>query len=77
MHWEDIEHLKPHKAAQSTDIPVNVLKENADIFSAYICDFISMKHANITPVFKKGFRGSNKTIALLVFYKLFKKYWKK
>ena len=49
MHREDIEHTKSHKAAQSTDIPVNVLKENADIFSAYICDFINMKHANLTP----------------------------
>ena len=36
-----------------------------------------LKHANITPVFKKGFRGSNKTIALLVFYKLFQKSCKK
>ena len=49
MHREDIEHTKSHKAAQSADIPVNVLKENADIFSAYICDFINMKHANLTP----------------------------
>ena len=54
---------------QSTDIPIRVLKENADIFADYICGFFNefikkstfpsiLKNANITPVFKKEYRGS-------------------
>ena len=54
---------------QSTDIPIRVLKENAYIFADYICGFFNesikkstfptiFKNANITPVFKKGFRCS-------------------
>lgn len=55
----EIKQLNPRKATQSTDIPVGVLKENPDIFSSYICDFVNetvksgkfsliLKHANIT-----------------------------
>ena len=33
--------LKARKATQITDIHVKILKENADIFSVYICDFLS------------------------------------
>ena len=33
--------LKARKATQITDIPAKILKENADIFSAYICDFLN------------------------------------
>ena len=50
-------------------IPTSQLKQNSDIFGNYICDFFNecvdkgvfpsiLKNANITPVFKKGFRGS-------------------
>ena len=53
---------------QSTNIPIRVLKENADIFADYICGIFNepikkspfpsvLKNANITPVFKKGYRG--------------------
>ena len=45
------------------------MKENAEIFASYLCDFFNqsiensefpsiLKNANITPVFKKGYRGS-------------------
>ena len=58
-------HLNPQKAVQKTEIPAKVLKERADIFSAYTCEFVNetvrsgkfpsiLKHGNITPVFKKG-----------------------
>ena len=54
---------------QITDIPIRVLTENADIFANYICGFFNesikkstypsiLKDANITSVFKKGYRGS-------------------
>ena len=67
--YKKIRKLIPRKSAQSTDIPIRVLKENADIFADYICGFFNesikkstfpsiLKNANITPVFKKGYRGS-------------------
>ena len=67
--YKEIRKLSPRKSAQSTDIPIRVLKENADIFADYICGFFNesikkstfpsiLKNANITPVFKKGYRGS-------------------
>ena len=66
---EEIKKLSTRKDTQSTDIPVKILKENADIFGSYICDFFNdcverggfpsiLKLANITPVFKEGFKGS-------------------
>ena len=64
---KEIKKLSTRKATQSTDIPVKILKENADIFGSYICDFFNdcvergdfpsiLKLAKITPVFKKGFK---------------------
>ena len=73
---------------QSTDIPIRVLKENADIFATYICGFFNesikksafpsiLKNANITPVFKKGYRCSKENyrpvIILPVISKVFEK----
>ena len=66
---KEIKRLKTRKATQVTDIPVKILKENADLFSAYICDFLNetirsgkfpgiLKNGDITAVFKKGFKGS-------------------
>ena len=65
----DINKLGNRKAIQNTDIPVKILKQNADIFGSYICHFFHicvdkgtfpsvLKHADITPVFKKGYRVS-------------------
>ena len=62
---KEINKLGNRKAIQNTDIT----KQNADIFGNYICHFFNvcvdkgtfpsiLKHANITPVFKKGYRGS-------------------
>ena len=67
--FNEINNLNARKAAQNTDIPVKILKENIDIFSAYICEFFNatirsskfpstLKNADITAVFKKGFKGS-------------------
>ena len=66
---KEINKLGNRKAIQKTDIPVKILKQNADIFGSYICHFFNvcvdkgtfpsvLKHADITPVFKKGYRGS-------------------
>ena len=62
---KEINKLGNRKAIQNTD----VTKQNADIFGNDICHFFNvcvdkgtfpsiLKHANITPVFKKGYRGS-------------------
>ena len=64
-----IKKLNSTNARQNTDIPVKILKQNTDTFGNYICDFFNdfvvrgvfppiLKNANITPVFKKGFRSS-------------------
>ena len=65
---KEIKILNPRKSTQSTDIPIKLLKKNADIF-ANLCGFFNqsienfgfpsiLKNENITPVFKKGYRGS-------------------
>ena len=62
-----IKRLKARKAIQITDIPVKILKENVDTFSAYICDFLNetirsgrfpliLKNDDITAVFKTVLR---------------------
>ena len=38
---KEIKKLSTRKSAQSTDIPVKTLKENADIFGRYTCDFFN------------------------------------
>ena len=83
-----INKLGNRKVIQSTDIPVKILKQNADIFGNWICYFFNVcvdkgtfssvrKHANITPVFKKGYRVSKETCRLvsilLVISKIFVK----
>ena len=63
-----IKKLNPRRAAQSNDVPVKILKDNVDIFADYICGFFNeslncckfpsiLKCANVSPVFKKGYRG--------------------
>ena len=67
---------------------MKLLKENADIFTSYLCDFFIqsienfefpsiLKNANITPVFKKGYKGSKENyhpvIILPVISKIFEK----
>ena len=36
---KEVKKLSTQKASRSTDIPVKILKENADIFGSYICYF--------------------------------------
>ena len=65
---KEIKKLNSNKAVQDTDIPVKILKENAEFFAEYIYlqfneaiespkfpDFF--KFANITPAFKQGSRN--------------------
>ena len=65
---KEIRKLVPRKATQNTNIPVRILKQNSDIFGNYIGDFFNecvdkgvfpsiLKNANITPIYKKDFRG--------------------
>ena len=67
--YKEIRKSNPRKSALSTDTPIKGIKENTDIFTDYICRFFNesfkkstfpsiLKNANITPVFKKGCRGS-------------------
>ena len=70
---KEIRKLDPRKATQNTDIPARILKQNPDIFGNYICDFFNecvdkgvfpsiLKNANITPVFKKGFKRTKRQL---------------
>ena len=38
---KELRRLNPREAARNTDIPIKILKENADIFSSYIFDFFN------------------------------------
>ena len=71
MFLEKLRNLAYEKLSQSTDTDIvfKILKENADHFGSYICDFFNdcvkqenflsfLKLANITQVFKEGFKGS-------------------
>ena len=66
---KEIIKLGNRKTIQSTGIPEKILKQNAAIIGSYICHFFNLcvdkgtfpsvlKHANITSVSKKGYRGS-------------------
>ena len=83
---KEINKLGNRKAIQNTDIPV--IKQNVNIFGSYICHFFNvcvdkgtfpsvLKHANITPAFKKGYKGSKenyRTVSILpVISKIFEK----
>ena len=49
--YNEIRKLSPRKSAQNTDIPIRVLKENAKIFTDYICGCFneSLKNINFHP----------------------------
>ena len=66
---KEIRKLDPSKSSHDNDIPTKIIKENADIFSEFICMSVNhsidnnifpstLKLANITPVFKKGSANS-------------------
>ena len=65
---KEIIKLSLYKSVQDTDIPVKILKENADYFAEHICLQFNeticsskfptfFKFANVTPVFKQGSRN--------------------
>ena len=82
--------VSPRKFAWSIDIPIRVLKENADIFADYdyVCGFFNeaikksefqsiLKNANITPVFKKGYRDSKEDYRLVsILLVISQNFWK-
>ena len=81
----EIYSLKESKATPEDSLPRKVIKENCDIFSARIViDFKTSidlgtfpnnsKHADISPVFKKGEYFINLTTDQLAFYQLFRKF---
>ena len=66
---KEINKVGNRKAIQNTYIPVKILKQNAEIFGSYICHFFNvcvdkgtflsvLKYADITRVFKTGYRSS-------------------
>ena len=68
--FREILNLDVSKACQDTDIPSEIIKENADIFASFLhssfntsvtnSEFPSvLKQANVTPDFKKGERYSS------------------
>ena len=80
---KDIKKLNFPKAAQSSDVPVKIFKDKADVFADYICRFFNesfnmlqtptiLKCANGTPLFEKGFRSSKKNYS-----KIFEKFMQK
>ena len=86
---KEIKKLNPRKTTQSTDIPIKLLKENSDIFASYLCGLFNqsiknfefpsiLKNTNITPVFKKGCRGSKENyrpVSILPVKKFSKNYF--
>ena len=86
--FKEIRNLDSCKANQAADISIKILKENADIFAEYICDFFNestrkgkfppiLKNANVKPVFLKKVLGDpKKIINLLAFFQSFQTYTK-
>ena len=76
---KEILKLDVNKASQSSDIPIKVLKQNSDVFSNFLCNsfnnFIKLstfpeilKHADITPLYKKGkkdIKGNYRPVSIL------------
>ena len=76
---KEILKLDVNKASQSSDIPIKVLKENSDIFSNFLCNNFNssiklstfpeiLKHADITPLYKKGkkdIKGNYRPVSIL------------
>ena len=61
---KEIDLLDKSKTCQETDIPIRIIKENSNIFSFYLCNYINhsitkshfpqeLKIADIKPIFKK------------------------
>ena len=85
---KEIKKFSTRNATQANNFPIKILKQSADIVTANTCNFFSycvneskfrsiFKQANVTPPFKKGYRGSKENYCtvniLLVIAKIFGK----
>lgn len=83
-----IKNLDSSKAIQLNDIPINIIKQNSDIFAEFICDGYNkalensnfpdiLKLASVTPSYKIGLKtlkGNYRPISILpVFSKIFER----
>ena len=66
--------LNTNKASHSPDIPTKILKQNVELFSPFILDYVNksissstfpstLKLADIIPVYKKDYRYEKKLSA--------------
>ena len=85
--YKEIRKSNPRKSALSNDTAIRLLKENTVTFTDYICRFFNeslkkstfpsiLKNANITPVFKKWYRGSIELSPCKNFTSDFQNVWK-
>ena len=88
----EIRLLKLTKSSQYADIPTNIIKENSDIFSNFICESINssikspifpscFKHADVTSLhkkFNKSLKENYRPVSILpIFSKIFEIYMSK
>ena len=83
---KEIQNLKINKASQSSDIPTQIIRENADIFAEFLWKSINslikssifpscLKSADMTPLRKKGKKDSYRPVSILpTLSKCFEKY---
>ena len=85
---KEILKLNVNKASQNSGIPIKVLKENTNIFSNFLWNSFNnsikfstfpeiLKHADITPLYKKVKKISKETTDQWVFFLIYKKYLNK
>ena len=66
---KEIRRLNKNKASQKSDIPIRIMKENANIFAEFLCETVNsaikssnfhngLKLADITPLHKKGMKDN-------------------
>ena len=85
--FKEIVSLDTKKPTHNTDVPIKIVKANADLFSIFVsnafnesvfsCKLLSvLEFADVTPVHKKNQGLKNLTINQLVYYLIFQKFLK-